>query len=353
MLLFDINGTEYIEAKYTNNFQIKCDVCGIIMVRTKRQIHNAKFVKQTNKDTCGTDCRTVLQKTGIDAPCKNCGIIVYRNKMHSKKNKNIFCNSACAAIYAAKNQKINNIVKLTNCIDCNTPLSVPLQRDLSTVRCVICRKSHRDKLNRASMQRFYYNRGKSLSKKSIISSNWQDALCVICGTKFERKYYSSTKTRQTCSSTCCHLLLSQKLKGKSGGCREGAGHGKHFDYTQTNGQNFHCQSTMELEMCKVLDNLHLNWGRNNQPFKYIDINGQTRKYFPDFYIKDFDCLLETKGFFRPETKHKLLNSNIPNLFVVTYKRWGGNFEDIIQNPNILLDILKIKDMSWIDLVKGK
>lgn len=160
--------------------------------------------------------------------------------------------------------------------------------------------------------------------------------CVICNTPFPKT--PSTK-KATCSKECKGKLLSLRMKGKTGGPRRGGGFGKHSEYLMKTGNSFHCQSTMEYQMCEILDELGLTWYRNLSGFEYITKDNNHRKYYPDFYIKDFDVYLETKGYINEEIAHKLNSSNIPNLVVVKTNKYGGNWNEIMADKNILLNML--------------
>lgn len=131
-----------------------------------------------------------------------------------------------------------------------------------------------------------------------------------------------------------------KLSLKTGGPRLYGGIGKHSKYIKKDGQIFYCQSTMEHKMCEILDILNLKWTRNNIGFRYTTLEGKLRRYYPDFYIGDYKMFLETKGYLTPEIQHKLNTSNVPNLRIITYLKFGGNFELIYNKPELLLDILE-------------
>jgi hypothetical protein len=53
-------------------------------------------------------------------------------------------------------------------------------------------------------------------------------------------------------------------------------------------------STWELELAKRLDSLEIKWVRPN-PIPWVDNDGVTHNYFPDFYLKDYDLFLDPKN----------------------------------------------------------
>lgn len=96
--------------------------------------------------------------------------------------------------------------------------------------------------------------------------------------------------------------LSKSLKGKTGGIRKGGGRGKGDYY-----KDIWMDSTWEIEMAKRLDFLSLNWERDTgkHRFSYVDMKGNERFYYPDFYLPELCLYLEVKGYWTSETKHKM------------------------------------------------
>lgn len=56
-------------------------------------------------------------------------------------------------------------------------------------------------------------------------------------------------------------------------------------------------SKWELEVAKRLDELNVEWYRPRIRLPYLDSNGVERGYFPDFYVKTFNCFIEVKSEF--------------------------------------------------------
>lgn len=53
-------------------------------------------------------------------------------------------------------------------------------------------------------------------------------------------------------------------------------------------------STWELELAKRLDELNIKWVRPD-PIPWIDEEGVTHNYFPDFYLEDYNLFLDPKN----------------------------------------------------------
>ena len=86
------------------------------------------------------------------------------------------------------------------------------------------------------------------------------------------------------------------------------------------------QGTWELEFYKYCKNNEINIVRSNEYFLY-EWNG-IRKYFPDFYLKDFDTYVEIKGYETERDKAKW--SSFPRKLLIVKKE----------------DIQKIKKNCW-------
>lgn len=113
--------------------------------------------------------------------------------------------------------------------------------------------------------------------------------------------------------------ISQTMKKNpnSGGLRIGSGRGKKSWYESKIAGKIYVRSTYELEYVKWLDANNINWRGNKEKFSY-QWEGQTRFYYPDFYLIDEQCYVEIKGF---ETqKDKMKWKFFPgNLKVLKYK----------------------------------
>jgi hypothetical protein len=53
-------------------------------------------------------------------------------------------------------------------------------------------------------------------------------------------------------------------------------------------------STWELVLAQRLDELKINWNRP-EPLNWVDEQGKTHHYFPDFYLEDYDIFLDPKN----------------------------------------------------------
>jgi len=82
---------------------------------------------------------------------------------------------------------------------------------------------------------------------------------------------------------------------------KGSGIGKGGFYLQRNGVQIWLRSSYEIRMAKLLDDLLIPWEYETS----FDIGG-VDTYYPDFYCVEYNLYLETKGFWRPSDKKKML-----------------------------------------------
>lgn len=167
-----------------------------------------------------------------------------------------------------------------------------------------CANGHLVKDDQKIKTSFTIQKNNSLSKSFL--SKRVDKLCKYCGKI--TKSIDNKPTKNLCTPHCEEFkknksaILSEKLKGKSGGYRERGGRGKGSLY-----KGVWLDSTWELSLVKRLDELGIPWERDTGKHRlhYFDENGNKRNYFPDFYIPDKNFYIEVKGFWTEKTKFKM------------------------------------------------
>lgn len=178
----------------------------------------------------------------------------------------------------------------------------------------------------------------------------KDIICCVCHNTFRGK-----SNRRVCSFKCLgHLGGTTKKRNTSrmGGLRDGGGKSRTMEYINHLGEKMKLNSE-EIKVAEILDLLQLNWTRNWMGFKYTDLRGKDRKFYPDFYLIDFDCYVEYKGWVTEEMKHKMKDAESKNslrlLIIYGYdKRFsdmGLNLTILEQNNVLLLKFLEEKILS--------
>lgn len=128
-------------------------------------------------------------------------------------------------------------------------------------------------------------------------------LCVICGDPIIQIGVSKPRT---CSRKCAAKLAGQtqssryRGSGKLGGYRRGSGRWKGQYYKDS-----WMDSSWEVEFAKRLDQLNIVWTRHVETFSYVHSSGMQRRYFPDFFLPDFNLFIEIKGMIDENVEPKL------------------------------------------------
>jgi hypothetical protein len=83
---------------------------------------------------------------------------------------------------------------------------------------------------------------------------------------------------------------------------KGSGYGKRCEFTELDGNVIWFKSSYELRTAIALSKLELDWNYECKSFKLDELN---RRYFPDFYICDYNVWLEVKGYMQPHSELKI------------------------------------------------
>ena len=106
------------------------------------------------------------------------------------------------------------------------------------------------------------------------------ANCSYCTKRFWSNTEHTTKFNTTCSDEC---FMSIKRKNRAG------------SKTEYNGQIY--DSGWEAELAKWMDVNNIEFVRPTKHIPWVDSNGKSRKYFPDFYIPKLNLYVDPKNKF--------------------------------------------------------
>lgn len=74
-----------------------------------------------------------------------------------------------------------------------------------------------------------------------------------------------------------------------------AGRCKKISYSSPIAGEIKVDGTWELEVAQYLDGIGVKWKRNKNRFAYM-YEGKERFYTPDFFVEDYNCYIEVKGY---------------------------------------------------------
>ena len=192
--------------------------------------------------------------------CNWCNNILSYKEKHKK-----FCNSSCAASF-------NNSKRNGHSEETKNKISASLIGRPKPIE------------NRVYGNKHPSWKGGKRNKNGIPI---QIAICKICNEKFEWVGYGKV-TRKTCSSKCKMEAIHFNKKYPNG-------KKKIFKYFNVH-QNkiISLDSSWELEIAKLLDANDIIWIRPKS-MEWIDESNKSHRYFPDFYLKEYNLYLDPKN----------------------------------------------------------
>jgi hypothetical protein len=106
------------------------------------------------------------------------------------------------------------------------------------------------------------------------------ANCSYCKNQFWSNNLNTREYNTTCSDEC---FLAVKRKNRAG------------SKTVYNNESY--DSKWEVELAVWMDENNIEYQRPKTHIPWIDSLGKSRKYFPDFYLPNFDLFLDPKNKF--------------------------------------------------------
>lgn len=204
-----------------------------------------------------------------------------------KKNRFNFTKEFLIKEYTKKE---NSAIKISRKLGCSRQ-TVENYLHKYKIRIRTNSESHSGKLNRMYGKRFF---GKDNPNFQNGGKTNKIFYCKVCGKVVT---YMSAKGLGMCSFCSKKGKLNHRF-GKS------SIHGKRLKY-----KDVFMRSTWETKFAQFLSLSGHNWIYEPKRFYFNDCT-----YCPDFYIPDFDCYIEIKGWWRPNTKKRfdLFKQNYPN-----------------------------------------
>jgi hypothetical protein len=97
----------------------------------------------------------------------------------------------------------------------------------------------------------------------------------------------------------------------------------HIKYKTKDGNNIILQSSYEERVAIELDKNNVLWNRPSY-LRYIDVQGKYRRYFPDFYLLDYDVYLDPKNDYLIQTDsdkiRRCRKQNNIKIFILTERQ---------------------------------
>ena len=160
-----------------------------------------------------------------------------------------------------------------------------------------------------------------LSKGKTPFSDKMNTTCKVCDRD------TNTKHRKTCSDECYRKLV--KLQSQQHPSCGGQKHTHRTKIINIKNEIFVSESSYEVELSEILNDLNIYWIRPSF-FWYKDVKGNSRRYYPDFYLPDYNLYLDPKNEYLIKTDiNKIINaSNQNNIYVIVIGKKHINLESI-------------------------
>lgn len=236
-------------------------------------------------------------KKFIDVNCNYCSSIIHKElKEYSRQKKNnpdchFYCSNHC--IRAFEKQKYPP-VKLS-CSECRTEFDVVYasrnDRKFCSKKCALTNRHRNQKINK---------KPKAVKPRPYRKLEDTDFHCVICNNVFRKKWARGMKLFQTCSKECYGELVSRNSKANPN-C------GGETNYRKYQYKNVTMDSSWEVELAQWMDENKITWIRSRKICLFWkDERGDLRRYYPDFYLPDYNIYLDPKNkYLQEKDKFKL------------------------------------------------
>jgi hypothetical protein len=252
--------------------------------------------------------------------CRGCGKDISNKAINRRK----FCTHECFTQWARKNHPFR-IRENRQCKTCNKIFEVIKSnpKKYCSTSCSATYNNTRRKhssLTKNKIKKAYLD-GKliGLSRKGR-KGKLVEKTCPVCNKKYEIPLWKEKSgLKKYCSKKCCYKRPNQ------GGYH--AGSVRNFKsgwYESKVAGKVWLDSSYEFIMARYLDDKGYNWIKNTKGFPYLNVDGDDANYVPDFYIKNLDLWVETKGYMVKNDQNKL--DHFPHKIILIGKKQIYNKE---------------------------
>lgn len=218
---------------------------GLLSINARNNMEAGRNTQQLQK------LERIAKYEQTPSVCANCGTV---HPYHIRKNK--FCSSSCAATY-------NNTKRVA----------------------AGWTRSEESKQQTSAKLKGRANKHKGKSFTKVIKIFYIE--CKICGIK--KCVSAKHRKHQTCGNTDCMIQASVGIRPYQNGSRKPV-----WFYNPNEDKLVLLDSSWEVVVANHLINLGVVWERPVF-IKWVDNTGKTRRYFPDFYLPQYNMYLDPKN----------------------------------------------------------
>ncbi len=214
------------------------------------------------------------------------------------------CEVCSHTFYRTKNLVCRAIKGTKTISTCSRQCSSAKHRSPQVIKTCKCGKEFESKEtdNRKTCSQHCANIGRVMSpegRKKLSETNTgkvylhrrkipQNQTCQQCGCSFERGH----NPRKYCSPKCRNQVNSERCKTIPGMCKNNNRHAGWYE-SPIAGRVW-LESTWEVTCAEIFDKHGIPWTRP-KPFPWLDAEGKWHKYYPDFFLPDYDLYLDPKN----------------------------------------------------------
>lgn len=199
-----------------------------------------------------------------------------------------------------KNTKYKRVMK--ECPSCNIEFEAreghPKEKETCSHSCSNKIRTHNQNTkNKISKSlELYYENNKMTKTQRYSGGGGGGSRCKInsykechgCGETFIRANQKGNIDRKTCSDKC---KIDAQVKNRT--YQNGSRNPSYYFNSNTQ-EEVLLESSWEVRTAVLLDKMNIFWTRP-ESIQWVDKNNKSHRYYPDFYLKDYDIYLDPKN----------------------------------------------------------
>lgn len=251
-------------------------------------------------------------RSKIEIVCPKCEQKTFKDKAEvnrqTKKGNPVFCSKLCASKYLSEKRTVHKKIE-KNCLYCDIKFWSSTNKKSNSCCSRICANKYSNTFIdystvSSSLKEYYkthehFRKGKScphLKKRMFIKTDSRNEdgtfklKCNNCSKIFNHK----NKRRKTCSDNCKRVRNSLLCGGET-------------NYRKFKYKDIWLDSSWELQLAQWFDKKNIEWKRSKDiKFQWIDSNGISHMYYPDFFLEKYNIYVDPKNkFLQKKDKEKL------------------------------------------------
>ena len=206
--------------------------------------------------------------------------------------------------------------------------------------CTICKQNFRTRRDLAAHRKEHIT-----EKSKFVGNHYYECSCNFCERKFTSKESKTVHERYCKNNPNRDIKRSQELSELQKQAQSKPDvRKKHSDaiynrYLNADLNTFYfsknkveykgllLDSLWEKKFLERCDELQIKYEKCKNPLIWVDANGNKKNYYPDFYLKDFDIIVEIKSPFVEKCQNKngkidYIKNHYPNII------WLNSLEEI-------------------------